>query len=365
MAVLAVVSDIVGVPLVLAPFQAGGQLRLGILHLAGLGAELLAQHGGAGRADLHALAAGHALVLVHMGTVGGSGEVGGVEVLAGAQGEANAQIAVAETEDLVGTVDVGGLVNVAVLLGALTDLQGLFLGDAAALAGLYQILGKIAQADAAVVLNFAGALAVQTAGVAAGAVANREAALILIQPVGDVLDGERLVLGLDGLLHGDDMHADAVAAGRDQVSFALQRKEGHLVKGIGKLRIFLHLPEDHIGHLGNAGNEELNVPLLFVLGVLPMILYNAVVGGVGEQLLDALLALAGELCDFRGGLGLAQTHFQHDLCDLIAGTCAVQDDVLGVRLGQALDAELVRQAVGDHFAKVKQDLSCHSCSPSK
>ena len=66
-----------------------------------------------------------------------------------------------------------------------------------------------------------------------------------------------------------------------------------------------------------------------------------------------LLGLAGELCDLRGGLGLAKAHLQHDLRDLVAGTCAVKDDVLGVVFGQALEAELIGEAVGDHFAKVK------------
>ena len=281
-AVLAVVKDVVGVPLVLAPLEAVGQLLLGILHLAGLGAELLAQLHSASGTYLHALAAGDALVLLHMGAVGGSGEVGGVEVLAGAQGEANAQVAVAETEDLVGAVDVGGLVDVAVLLGALADLQRLFLGDAATLAGLYQVLGKVAQADAAVVLNFAGALAIQAAGVAAGTVAHGKAALVLVQPVGNVLNGQGLILGLDGLLHGDDVHSDAVAAGRNQMGLALQGQEGHLVKGVRQLGVLLHLPEHHVGHLGDAGDEKLDVPLLFMLRIFPVVLHNAVVGGVGE-----------------------------------------------------------------------------------
>ena len=197
-----------------------------------------------------------------MGAVGGGGEVRGVEVLAGAQGEADAQVAVAETEDLVLPVDVGGLVNVAVLLGTLADVQGLLLGDGTALAGLDQILGKVAQTDAAVVLDLAGALAVETAGVAAGAVADGELAVVLIQPVGDVLDAKGLVLGLNGFLHGDDVHADAVSAWRDQVSLAFQGEEGHLVKRVRDLGILFHLPENHVGHTtaSHAGDSPSDTP---------------------------------------------------------------------------------------------------------
>ena len=123
-----------------------------------------------------------------MGTEGGRGHIRGVEVLAGAKCEADAQIAVAQTEDLILTVDVGDLVDIAVVFRSLADLQRLLLGDGTALAGLNQISGEIAQTDAAVILNLTGALAVKTAGVAAGTVADREASLILIQPVGNVLD---------------------------------------------------------------------------------------------------------------------------------------------------------------------------------
>ena len=149
------------------------------------------------------------------------------------------------------------------------------------------------------------------------------------------------------------MHAHAIAAGRHQMGLAHQRQEGHLVKGFCQFRILLHLPEDHVGHLGDAGDEELDVPLLLVLGIFPVILHNAMLGGVGEQLFDALLALAGELCDLCGGLGLAQAHFQHDFGDLVAGACPVQNDVLRVVFGQSLDAEFVGDTVGDHFAKIK------------
>ena len=178
-----------------------------------------------------------------------------------------------------------------------------------------------------------------------------------------MLDGDGLVLGVDGFLHGQDVHADAVAAGGDQVGLALQGQEGHLVEGVGQLGILLDLPEDHVGHLGDAGDEELHIPLLLVLGILPVVFDDALFGRVGQKLDDAVFRLSGELGDLCGGLGLAKAHLEHDLRDLVAGACAVQNDVLGVGLGQSFEAELVGDAVGDHFAQVKKDLSCHSVSP--
>ena len=117
------------------------------------------------------------------------------------------------------------------------------------------------------------------------------------------------------------------------MGLAFQGQEGHLVKSVRQLGILLDLPEDHVGHLGNAGDKELDVPLFLVLGILPVILHDAVLGRVCEQLLAALLALAGEFCDLLDGLGLAQTHFQHDFRDLVVGAGPVQDDVLRISFG--------------------------------
>ena len=362
-AVLAVVSDIVGIPLVLAPFETGGQLLLGILDFAVLGAELLAELDSAGRADLYALAAGDAVVLVDVGAIGGSGEVGGVEILAGSESKADAKVTVAETEDLVGAVDVRDLVDIAIVLGTLADLQNFLACDVAAFSGLNQIIGEIAKTDAAVVLNLAGALAKQTARVAAGAVADREVAVIFVEPVGNMLDRGGFVFRWDRFFHGDDVHTNAVAAGRDQMCLAFERKEGHLVEAVSQLGIFFNLPENHVCHLGNAGDKQLDIPLLFMIGVLIVILDNAVIGGISQKFNNSVFRLAGKLCDLSGGLGLAQTHFEHDLRNLIAGTGSVKNDVFRVCFGQSFNAEFIRETVRDHFAEIKENLSCHSVFP--
>ena len=135
------------------------------------------------------------------------------------------------------------------------------------------------------------------------------------------------------------------------MGLAFERKEGHLVEAVSQLGIFLDLPEDHVGHLGDAGNEQLDVPLLLVLGILPVVLHDAVHGTVGQELFDALFGLAGEFGDLCSGLGLAQAHLQHDFRNLIIGTCAVEDDVFRILLGQLFNAEFVGKTVCNHFAK--------------
>ena len=147
------------------------------------------------------------------------------------------------------------------------------------------------------------------------------------------------------------------------MSFAFQWEKRHLVKAGSKFRILLDLFENHVRHFCDARNKELNIPLFLVLRILPVIFHNTVVGCVCQELRNALFRLAGELCDFCGGLGLAQAHLQHDFGNLITGAGAVQNDVFGIVLCQPFEAEFVRQAVGDHFAKVKQNLSCHRFSP--
>ena len=179
-----------------------------------------------------------------------------------------------------------------------------------------------------------------------------------------MLDRGGFVFRGDRFFHGDDVHTNAVAAGRDQMCLAFERKEGHLVEAVSQLGIFLDLPENHVGHFGDAGNEQLDVPLFFMLGIFIVVLNDTVVCGVCEQFDDALLGFAGELGDLRGGFGFAKFHFEHNFGDLVAGACAVKDDVLRVVLGQALEAELIRETVRDHFAEIKQNLSCH-IFPSK
>ena len=90
-----------------------------------------------------------------------------------------------------------------------------------------------------------------------------------------------------------------------------------------------------------------------MLGIFIVVLDDAVLSGIGEQLDNALFGFAGKLGDLRGGLGLAKAHFEHDLRDLVVGAGAIKNDILRVGLRQPFEAELVGKAVRDHFAEIK------------
>ena len=170
-----------------------------------------------------------------MGNIGASGHVGGVEELRGAQGVAHAGGAVADGEDFVFAVDIGDLVDIAVVLRLLEDLHGLLVADGTAGADLIHIVGKVADADAPFALHVAGALAPDALGTAAGTDAHTDVTLVFFQPVGDVLDAERLGLGGNGLFHRDHVHTHAGPAGRDHFGQTLKGKSRHALEEVADL----------------------------------------------------------------------------------------------------------------------------------
>ena len=253
--------------------------------------------------------------------------------------------------------------DIAVVFCTLADLQSLFLCDCSAFSGFNQIFCKITETDAAVILNFTGAFIVQTTCIAAGTVTDGKFAVILVEPVGNVFDGDRFVDGIDGTLNRNDMHPDPVTSGRNQMRFALEGKKCHFVKTVCKLRILFNLPEDHVGHFRNPGNKHLYVPLLLVLRVFPVVFHNALLCRIGKQFHNTVFRFTGNLSDFSRRLGLSKSHLEHDLCDFITGACTVENDILRVILCQFFDAEFVRNPVRNHFAEIKQNFSCHRISP--
>ena len=357
-ALLLVVVLIVRAPHVLAPVVVVRQGLLRIRHRAGLGAQLLAELGGAGRADLGALAAGDALFGVNMGAVSGGGHVRRVEQLARSQREAGAERAVADGEDLILAVDVRDLVDIAVVLGALEDLHRLFIGDAAALAGLKAVVGKLADGNAQLVLQLAAALALNAHGIAAGAIADAEVALILFQPVGDVLHVDRLVRGRDGLLDRDDVHADTGASGRHHAGDLRQRQKRHALEKLRDLRVRLHLLEIHVHQLGRTGHEDRQRPLLVMVGVLPVVLEQADHGHLVKELLDVDRVLARLFAHLRRCGRDTHVHRERELRHLV-GDDAGQAVILGRILVELGHAELHVHAVRDLFAQLQDQFSCH------
>ena len=318
-AVDAVVVPIVFIPHMGAPFHLAGQGMLGILYLlAVLGAQFLTQLHSTGRADLHALAAGNAVVLFHPCHIGASGQVGGVEQLGGTQSIADIDVAVADGEDFVCTVNVGDLMDEAVFLALAEDFQSLFLGDVAAtLTGFHHVISHVAHGNTPAFGVIGTAFIEGQTGFAAGAGRCGVLALILIQPVGDMFHRNGLVLGFDGLFHRDHVHADASASGRYHGGDLLQRQTTHPLEETTHFGIFLQDGVIHVGKFRTAGNEHGQDPLLGAGGILPVVLQNAHKGHIAQNLFQFFLALAGEFYYVGHGLGLSHTHLQSHLCLLV------------------------------------------------
>ena len=268
--------SVVGIPSVGSPDVVVGQIVHGIHDLGPvLPAQLLAQPCGAGRADLHALAAGHALFGVHVGPVGGPGHVGGVEELAGAEAVAGAGRAVADAHDPLRTVQVGDLVDIALSLRPFDDLQGLFPGDIlGVLAGGDQVFGDIAHADAHVAFDVANALAPDPLGLAAGTDHLAEG-VVLVQPVGEIFHADALCLWIDGLFHRNDMHADAGASWRDQLGRQLQGFLGGQIEHGGHFGMLVR-QSGMLHHVFAGSHHPLGDPVLdVVVFVIPVLLQDA------------------------------------------------------------------------------------------
>ena len=149
----------------------------------------------------------------------------------------------------------------ALALGAGQDLQSLLLGDVAAHVAADHPFGEVAEAHAVLALDLAGAFAAVGLLLAAGADADGDL-VVLVEPVGDVLEVHGFVLGLDGLLDRDDVHADAGAAFRNHLGDARERELGHQVEECEELRMLVRQLVVHDHELGAARHEDRKVPHL-------------------------------------------------------------------------------------------------------
>ncbi len=247
--------------------------------------------------------------------------------------------------------------DVALLLGLVEDLHGLVVGDVVAHAGLAAVVGKVAHADAPVLLDVAGALAPDALLLAAGADAHADVTLVLLQPVADVFHVHGLTVGGDGLLHGDDVHADAGAAGGHQMGDAGQGQVGHALKEVGHLGGHRRDLRPHDHDLGAAGHEHVQYPALLVVGVLAVQILKVPLhqAGLAQGLQhrgQVLVVIAAQLFELGEGLGLALAHLQRQVQAVVGYLFAVPP--LGV-LHAAVDAP-VFGGVGGHLLQAQQDL---------
>ena len=155
----------------------------------------------------------------------------------------------------------------AIVLGALEDLERLLGRDVVGATGLHGVVGHVAYLDAPVVRVVGAALAQLGAGVAARADAGGDVALVLLEPVGDALELDGLVLEVDGLLDGDDVHADAVASGRDHLRDARKRDEGHALEEVRDRGVLVDAVLARVEELCRAGHKERQAPALGARGV--------------------------------------------------------------------------------------------------
>ena len=323
-----------------------------ILDGAFLGAELLAETDSAGRAGLDALAAGNTLLRVALSHVGGGGQVRRVEQLRGAQRIAYADGTIADAEDLVFAVDIRDLVDIAAIFRLLEDLHRLFIGDVMAMVRLAAVVGKIADADAPFALDVAGALAADALLLAAGAHAHADMSLILLQPVGQVLDRQRLALGRDRLFDRNDVHADTGASGRHHFGDAGQRQIGHALKEIGRLREHIRLLGIDHHDLGAAGDEHVQHPALFMVRifaveVLPMELDQAALTDGLHRLFEiGSVKLRILLCELLDRERHALFHGQRDIEDIVRHFLIV---LHRRELEGGVDAEILRRVRRDFF----------------
>ena len=245
--------------------------------------------------------------------------------------------------------------DIAVGLRLAENLQGLLLGDVAApFVRLHHVVRHVAHGNAPVVGVVAAALAQLGPAHPAGAGGGGVLALVLVQPVGDMLDGDGLALHADGLLHRDDVHPDARPAGGHHGGDLLQRQEGHPLEEGGYLRMLLNLLHAHIEELRAAGDELGQDPALLVSGILPVqilpiVFQQANEAHVRQQLFQLSGFQAGELLELGKGLGLPDAHFQGHVRHLV-GDQPGQAPVLRVVSGDA--AQFGGDPVGNHPAQL-------------
>ena len=246
--------------------------------------------------------------------------------------------------------------HIAAVLGPLQYVQYLLIAGGSGLAGLHKILGIVAHQNAAVVLDLAAALILGDHGHAALAGGQGKAVLVLVQPVGDMLDVQGLTLLGDGLFHRDHVEAQPRAAGRHHVGDGGQGQIGHLIGelthlGMGGLQL---LVEHQV--LRAAHHEHGDHILLVMILIVPVVFHNAGLGQLVQQALHFGFVPSQLLCQLRRGVGLAHLHFQHQLGHLV-GENGVQHPIFRAALVHFGLPQLNIHAVGDMLCQFYDDLS--------
>ena len=173
-----------------------------------------------------------------------------------------------------------------------------------------------------------------------------------------MLNADRLVGCRYCLLDGDNVHAYAVASGRYHGGDLRQRQECHALEEFCDLGVLLDLLEIHIHKLGSAGNENGQNVLTDPVGIVVVILNNALHRQIVQLFADIGNILAHLCRELLGSCGLAEIHCQCTV-GLVVGHDALKAVILGIGLGELFKSELVGYAVGHFFAERNDFFSCH------
>ena len=190
-----------------------------------------------------------------MRAVCGCGHVRGVVQLRGPDRVADARGAVAQTNNLVRAIDVRDLVDIALAFRPLYDLHRLVVRDVPPHVTVDAVLRQVAEADAVLALDLSAALAAHPLLLSAGADADGKL-IILFQPVRNELDGHRLIVRLDSLLHRDDMHPDPGTSWRHHLGDSAERQLGHQIEERRQLRVLRRQLFVHHHELRDARHKD-------------------------------------------------------------------------------------------------------------
>ena len=172
-----------------------------------------------------------------------------------------------------------------------------------------------------------------------------------------MLNVDRAVLHGNGLLDGNNVHADAGSSGRNQMRNLLQRQEGHALEEHGKLGMLIKALEVHVRIFGGSGNEQRD-PVAAVLRLIRgagdravLCVFVAVIvfkdtdlGHLIQKSLEFLSSVRRDVvhaAELVKRIGLAHLHRERDVRDLIIDNTG-KSPVLGI-----VRRNLMSDAVGD------------------
>ncbi len=357
-----VVVSVIPIPVSLRPLMSsiGRKFMLRILNLSTiLLAELLAKLNSTCRAELYATSASNTLVLIHFCHICRTGKVRGVEEEGGTKCVTYVNVTVTDSEDLVLTIDIGDLMNETILFCSLEDIKSLFSGDIfTTLVGLNDIISHVAYCDTPTIFNITATFIIGLTGTTAGARALCIFSIILIQPVRYLLNTDRLVVHLNCMLNGDNVHTDTSSSGRNDLGNLLQRKTSHMLEEVTQFRMLIDQILVHVRKLTGSGNEHRKNILLLMSIVLIVPLKKTGPGHMIQHLLKLALFYTGDLLNLSESLRLTNLlKYLKNKFSFFIGAETSYCPILRIILGDLLLTKLNRNSVRDEFSELNDRFS--------